>query len=364
MLILKDESLAIKIVITAGGTGGHIFPALAVAHELKAEGAEIFWIGSKDGLEERLVTEFPFFSISIKGVRGKGFKSLALAPWRLIQAVRQASKILREIKPNLVLGLGGFASGPSGLAAWLQRIPLVIHEQNSIAGLTNRVLSKLACLNLQAFPNAFPEGMAITVGNPVRTEIIEIPPPGERFAHRAGPLKILVLGGSQGAKFLNEHVLAMMKTVSPEERPELWNQTGRGEDAALSQEYASLKITAKVSPFIENMAEAYAWADLVIARSGALTIAELAAAGVGSILIPYPHAVDNHQFYNGQYLAKVGAAVVISQADFKSDEFLNLIKKLQDRKQLMLMAEAARGCAWPNATQDVARHCMRKTHVK
>ncbi|HYF97997.1 MAG TPA: undecaprenyldiphospho-muramoylpentapeptide beta-N-acetylglucosaminyltransferase, partial [Coxiellaceae bacterium] len=279
-----------KIVITAGGTGGHIFPALAVARELKARGAEIYWIGSKGGLEEQLVTEFPFFAVDIKGVRGKGAKALVQAPWRLTQAIHQARKILKEIKPHLVLGLGGFVSGPTGFAAWLSKIPLVIHEQNSIAGLTNRLLSRFAVLSFQAFPGALSDSVAVTVGNPVRADIVAVLPPEERFAHRIGPLRILVLGGSQGAQFLNQQVLLAMKAMAPELRPELWNQTGKNEDQALAAEYAALKIAVKVSPFIENMAEAYAWADLVVARAGALTIAELSAAGVASILIPYPHA--------------------------------------------------------------------------
>jgi UDP-N-acetylglucosamine--N-acetylmuramyl-(pentapeptide) pyrophosphoryl-undecaprenol N-acetylglucosamine transferase len=348
-----------KIVITAGGTGGHIFPALAVARVLKADGVDNHWLGSKDGLEERLVTEFPFSSINIKGLRGKGIVTLIKAPGRLIVATFQAWKILGVIKPDLVLGLGGFVSGPTGLAAWLRRIPLVIHEQNSIAGLTNRCLSHLAKSTLQAFSGALPESVAITVGNPVRAEIAAVVPPSERFSGRTGPLKLLVLGGSQGAKFLNETVLAVMKALPIEARPELWNQTGRGEDEALAAEYASLNIAAKVSPFIENMAEAYAWADVVLARSGALTVAELAAVGVGSILIPYPHAVDNHQFYNGKYLANTGAAVLIAQNEVQIAELVVLLEKLRDREELLNMAEAARQCAWPDATQAVARECLK-----
>ncbi len=351
--------MARKIIVTAGGTGGHIFPALAVARELKAQGVEVYWVGSKDSMEERLVTEFPFFAIDIKGVRGKGLKTLLLAPWRLMQAILQAFKVLNTVQPDLILGLGGFASGPTGFAAWVKKIPLVIHEQNSIAGVTNRILTRLATLSLQAFPDALSKN-ALTVGNPVRPEIAALPAPQERFAGRQGPLKLLVLGGSLGAKFLNETVLELMTLLPSDMCPKLWNQSGRGEDEALQAKYDSLNIAAKVSPFIENMAEAYAWADLVIARAGALTIAELAAAGVPSILIPFPYAVDDHQFHNGQYLVKAGAAVVIPQADLQMPELLEWFLKLQDRKQLLTMAEAARLCAWPNATQNVAQECLKQ----
>jgi len=351
------------IIITAGGTGGHIFPALAVARLLKAQGAEISWIGSQGGLEERLVTEFPFYSISIKGLRGKGLKTLVLAPFRLIKASWQAWSLVHKLKPDLVLGFGGFASGPTGLAAWLNRVPLVIHEQNSISGYTNRSLSRIAKLTLQAFPDAFPASLAITVGNPVRKEITEVPPPAERFLNRSGALRILVLGGSQGAQFLNQTMLAAMKALPENQRPELWNQAGRGEAEALASEYARLKIPARVSPFIEDMVEAYQWADLVVARSGALTVAELAAVGVGSILIPYPHAVDDHQFYNGQYLAKANAAVVIPQNKLQLNEFLIILNQFQDRQQLLKMAEAAKRCAWPTATETVARECMKIVRV-
>ncbi len=351
-----------KVIITAGGTGGHIFPALAVARELKAKGLEVHWIGSRGGLEERLVTEFPFSSISIKGLRGKSFSAWFWAPWRLIQSTWQAWKAIRRIQPQLVIGLGGFVTGPTGLAAWLARVPLLIHEQNAIAGYTNRLLSKIASLTLQAFPHTFSEKtQVITVGNPVRPEIIALPTPEARLAGRTGPLRILVLGGSLGAHFLNQMLLEAMPLLMP--TPFLWQQSGREAEQSLIEHYAALKIEVKVSAFIEDMAQAYAWADLVIARAGALTVAELAAAGVASILIPYPHAVDNHQFYNGHYLASVGAAVVIPQNAFRLNEFLELLEGYQkERESLLKMAKAARQQAWPHSSAEVVQHCLGIIH--
>ncbi len=348
------------ILITAGGTGGHIFPALAVARVLRAKGFEVVWMGSAGGMEESLVPkEFRLETIPIKGLRGKGMSSWLLAPWRLLNSTWQAWKVIQKVKPSCVLGFGGFVTGPTGVAAWISRIPLVLHEQNSIAGTTNRLLSRIANQVLQAFPHVFPPSVkAITVGNPVRSEIADLPLPVERFSERSGPLRLLVLGGSLGAEFLNQMVFELMQEWEGE-KPEVWNQTGRSNAEALKAQYENCGIEVKITPFIENMAEAYAWADLVLARAGALTIAELTAAGVGSILVPFPYAIDNHQYYNAQYLERVSAVILMPQSSFELAKFKEHLQRFsKDRTLLMQMGDSARGLALPSATQEVVRYTV------
>lgn len=355
-----------KVMIMAGGTGGHVFPALAVARELRdAHGAEILWMGTAAGLEARVVPAAGFASewIPVSGLRGKGALSWLTAPLRVLRAVWAALAVQRRHQPRFVLGMGGFASGPGGLAARLLGKPLVIHEQNAVAGLTNRMLARIANRVLQAFPNTFPASRkAVTVGNPVRAEILALPQPAKRLAGRSGPLRLLVVGGSLGALALNKLLPEAIRLLPPEQRPEVWHQAGRTIEAA-QQAYAGLDAemgeALRLVEFIEDMDAAYAWADLVICRAGALTVAELAAAGLPSLLVPFPYAVDDHQTRNGQYLVDAGAALLIAESELNAQRLLAAIQPLlNDRARLLAMAEAARGCAWPRATQDIVEHCL------
>ncbi len=292
-----------RILIIAGGTGGHIFPALAVAQAIQEHDVEVCWLGTRDGLEARLVpSKFPMHTISIKALRGMGIIRKLLMPWFLLLATLKAYRIIRKLKPNLVLGMGGYVSGPGGIAAWLARVPLIIHEQNSISGLTNRVLSKIAKTVLQAFPNTFHDKLNIeTTGNPVRPELTESPAPKERFAGRQGPLRILVLGGSRGARAINQQVVQALEQYPRKTDVMVWHQTGQMDYDHVKSMYETIPVEAKVSPFIDDIAHAYCWADIVVCRAGALTVSEIAAVGVGAIFIPYPFAVDDHQFHNSRY---------------------------------------------------------------
>lgn len=347
-----------RILIMAGGTGGHVFPALAVAEGLAAQGAEVTWMGTRAGLEARVVPEagFAITWIGVSGLRGKGPASWLVAPWKLAKALAQALAAIRRIAPHAVIGMGGFASGPGGLAAWLLRRPLLVHEQNAAAGLTNRLLARLAGTRLQAFPDALPH--ARDVGNPVRRDILALPDPGERMAGRTGRARLLVLGGSGGALAINQLVPAALAQLPADTRPEVRHQAGRTLDAAEAA-YADADVEADVRPFIDNMAEAYAWADLVVCRAGALTVAELAAAGVGALLIPFPHAVDDHQTANGGYLVAHGAAELIQQRDLDTDRLADCLQRLcGDREHLRAMATAARAANRPRAAADIVAACL------
>lgn len=347
------------ILIMAGGTGGHVFPALAVARELRARGAPVVWLGTHRGLEARVVPEagFPMEWVKVSGLRGKGVLKWFQAPFMLTLALWQALGVLWRVRPLAVLGMGGFVTGPGGLMAWLTRRPLLIHEQNSVAGLTNRLLAPLACRVMEAFPGSLPR--ALHTGNPVREEIAALPVPAERFAGRQGALRLLVLGGSLGAQVLNEVVPAALARIAPGERPEVWHQTGSRNLEAGRRAYQEAGVTARVEPFLEDMAAAYGWADLVVCRAGALTIAELAAAGVGAVLVPYPHAVDDHQTGNARYLVEQGAARLIPQSELTAtalgkvlDEFIHRPERLRD------MAGRARALARPVAARQVADLCL------
>lgn len=351
-----------KILIMAGGTGGHVFPALAVARSLQAQGIQVNWLGTERGLENDIVVkaDIPLAHISISGWRGKGWQKWPTAPFALLKALLQARKIIKSINPDLVLGMGGFASGPGGLAAWLLRKPLVIQEQNSIPGLTNRVLAWLAKRSLEAFPDTFSSvhRQVILTGNPVRSEIVDLPSPTERMEGRTGPLRLLILGGSQGAAVINQVLPNALSILGVEERPEIWHQTGKNGLEEVRRAYQILGLNAHVQPFIEDMSQAYGWADLVLCRAGALTVSELAAAGVASVLIPYPHSMDNHQLHNAEYLAKSKAAVIIPQTEFSSARLSELFRKLFKRDYLMKMAEAARSLRHADATQKVVENCL------
>lgn len=348
-----------KVMIMAGGTGGHVFPALAVADRLSRDGVSVVWMGTRAGIESRLVPAagYPVEWISVAGLRRKGLLAWFKAPLAVMKAVLEALAALRRQRPAVVLGMGGFASGPGGIAAWLLRRPLVIHEQNAAAGLTNRLLSRLARCVLEAFPGTFPGGrFAKAVGNPVRSEIFEC-----RRARQDGiPERphLLVLGGSQGALALNEIVPAALARMAPDARPEVWHQAGRTLEAA-RRAYGDAQAHIRLDGFIDDMATAYAWADLVICRSGALTVAELAAAGVPAILVPYPSAVDDHQTRNGAYLQRADAAVIIQQSALTPEGLqAHLETLLSDRDRLATMGRSARECAWPEATARIAACCL------
>jgi UDP-N-acetylglucosamine--N-acetylmuramyl-(pentapeptide) pyrophosphoryl-undecaprenol N-acetylglucosamine transferase len=350
------------VMIMAGGTGGHVFPALAIAEMLRAS-REIVWLGTQAGIESRLVPAagYPVEWIEVEGLRGKGVGRWLTAPLRLLRAVAQARKALARRRPGVVLGLGGFASGPGGIAAWLAGTPLVVHEQNAVAGLTNRWLARLASLIAEGFPGSFPAAQhAIYVGNPVRPDIASLPAPRQRFESRNGPMRLFVFGGSQGALALNRLVPAAVALLPESRRPWVLHQTGTKDREATEAAYRAAGVQADVRPFIDDMAAAYANADLVISRSGASTVSELAAAGVGAILVPYPAAVDDHQTRNAEWLGRVSAAQVVAEAGLTAPELANRLATLfgNGRARLLAMAEAARSLAVTDAARRVADLCL------
>jgi UDP-N-acetylglucosamine--N-acetylmuramyl-(pentapeptide) pyrophosphoryl-undecaprenol N-acetylglucosamine transferase len=353
---------AAPVMILAGGTGGHIFPGLAVADALRARGIPVVWLGSRHGLENRLVpaANLPLESIEVSGLRGKGALALLMAPLRLIRSLWQALRIVRRHRPRSVLSLGGFAAGPGGLAAWMLRRPLLVHEQNRVPGLTNRTLAHLARRVLCGFPDAFADRFAAeAVGNPVRPEIAALPVPSQRFAGRDGMRHLLVLGGSQGARALNAAVPVAIAALGDEMRIEVRHQCGERHQQQAQQAYAAAGVDASIESFIGDMAEAYAWADLVICRSGALTLAELCAVGVGSVLVPYPHAVDDHQTRNAEFLVANGGAYLAPEGETLAQELTVLLKQLlPSRVRMLEMANAARGQARAGAAQRVADLCL------
>ncbi len=345
------------VLIMAGGTGGHIFPGLAVARALQAQSVPVVWLGSAHGLENQLVPKagLTLETLRISALRGKGALALLAAPWRLLRAVMDAIAVLRRHQPRAVVSFGGFAAGPGGLAAWLTRRPLLVHEQNRLPGLTNKVLSKLARRVLCGFANALPGGL--WVGNPVRAEIAALPPPRERFPGRTG-LRVLVLGGSQGARALNR-VLPQAFAQLRDLDISLRHQCGARMLDEARDAYAQAQVEARVEPVIDDMAQAYGEADLVIARAGALTLAELCAAGVGAILIPFPHAVDDHQTANARVLVDAGAAQLVPEAQLDATDLATRIRALMtDPARRLAMAEAAHALAKPEVDRVVAQHCL------
>jgi UDP-N-acetylglucosamine--N-acetylmuramyl-(pentapeptide) pyrophosphoryl-undecaprenol N-acetylglucosamine transferase len=343
------------ILIMAGGTGGHIFPALAVADKMRARGWRVVWLGNPDGMEARLVPQqgFEMRWVKFAALRGKGLLRKLLLPVNLLRGFWQALKIIRQIQPNVVLGMGGYITFPGGMMAALLGKPLVLHEQNSVAGLANRVLAGVADQIATGFPDVLKKGNWL--GNPVRPEIAAIAAPAERFAERTGALRLLVIGGSLGAQALNEMVPQGMALLGAEDQPQIVHQAGEKHLDVLKANYAAVGVQAHCVSFIDDMAGAYAWADLVICRSGALTVAELAAGGVASILVPFPHAVDDHQTGNAKFLVNVGGAFLLPQNELTPDA-LALIRNYS-RGQLLEMAEKARSLAKPDATEDVANLC-------
>jgi UDP-N-acetylglucosamine--N-acetylmuramyl-(pentapeptide) pyrophosphoryl-undecaprenol N-acetylglucosamine transferase len=350
------------ILIMAGGTGGHVFPALAVARALRRHDEEVVWLGTRQGLEADLIPRegIPIEWTRVAGLRGKGVLNWLLGPFKLVVAVFDALEVLIRRRPKVVLGMGGFASGPGGFAAWLLRKPLIIHEQNSVAGLTNRLLAGFAREVLEAFPGSF-SGRVKTrlVGNPVRSEIAGLPDSGQRLASHNGRLRILVLGGSQGARVLNEIVPAAIALLPEDQRPEVWHQTGSATSDIAQEAYARAGVVAKLDQFIDDVAEAYGWADMVICRAGALTVSELTVAGLGAVLVPYPSAADDHQTGNAEYLVEAGAAVLMPQTEFLPESLAGELSIcIADRQVVIDRAIGARSLAKPNATRDVVERCL------
>ena len=343
------------ILIMAGGTGGHIFPGLAVAHEMRAAGWEVVWMGARGGMEERLVPPRGYRTawIRAKAARGKGLVQKLLLPANLLYSFWESARLIRALKPNVVLGLGGYVAFPGGMMASLLNRPLALHEQNAVPGLANRVLSTVSDKVMVAFPRAL--GSAEWTGNPVRDEIAAMTPPEDRFRGRTGATRILVVGGSLGAQALNEAVpkaLALLSTPVS-----VVHQSGEKHLQALKRNYADARVEGELVAFIDDMARRYAEADLVICRAGAVTVAELSAGGMASILVPFPHAVDDHQTANARFLAEKGAAILVPQREMTAEKLASLIGSL-DRAKLLDMAKKARALGKPDAAALVARRCM------
>jgi UDP-N-acetylglucosamine--N-acetylmuramyl-(pentapeptide) pyrophosphoryl-undecaprenol N-acetylglucosamine transferase len=373
-----------KVLIMAGGTGGHIYPALTIARELLAAGAQVEWLGTRQGLEARIIGEsdIPLHYISIGGVRGKGVLRLLLAPFAVARAVLQSLRVLRRIQPACVLGMGGFVTGPGGLAARLLGKPLLIHEQNAIAGLSNLLLFPLARIVMEAFPGAFRRKQGTSrsflarlsnpakirqVGNPVRADILALEPAEQRLQQRSGPLRLLVVGGSLGATAINAVIPQFIAALPAAERPQLRHQCGERHLAATLEAYAAAGLTPhadlQVLPYIDDMAAAYAWADLVICRAGASTVAELAVAGLPAIFIPFPWAVDDHQSANARQLVDAGAAWLLPQEQLSVAALRDILLSLgSDRKALLQRARAATAVAKRDATQQAAALCLEVCH--
>ncbi|GHB30961.1 undecaprenyldiphospho-muramoylpentapeptide beta-N-acetylglucosaminyltransferase [Salinicola rhizosphaerae] len=350
-----------RVLIMAGGTGGHVVPALSLAKALQDRGVTVEWLGSPRGIENRLVPAagIALHQLDIAGLRGNGLSGWLAVPWRLTRAVLQARRVIRRFEPQLVVGLGGFASGPGGLAARLCGRPLMVHEQNAIAGLTNRSLSRLATRTYAAFPGAFPDDKALVVGNPVRAEIAAL---GERVRTAqemtGRRLHLLVMGGSLGAQSLNEKLPLALATLDADARPLVRHQAGRDKDEKTSAAYRDAGVDAEVSAFIDDMAEAYDWADLIVCRAGALTIAELSAAGKPSLLVPFPHAVDDHQTLNARHLVDAGGAELVQQSALTPARLEDTLKSLLRPERLASMAVDARRVAHLDAVDRLVDGCM------
>jgi len=351
------------VMIMAGGTGGHIFPALAVADCLRQRDIPVIWLGSKGGMENRLVPAagIPLVTLSVRGLRGQGIIAILFAPFKLLWSLSQALVALLRYRPRAVLGLGGFASGPGGVAAWMLRRPLYIHEQNAIPGMTNRWLSRFSRCVMEAFPGSFrhiaTRVPVLHVGNPVRENIVQILAAQDRLAGREGPVRIFVMGGSLGALKLNEVVPKAVAALSPS--VEIWHQCGDRHLEATRAHYVSAGIEARIEAFIDDMAEAYVWADLVIARAGALTVSELTQVGVAAILVPYPYAVDDHQTANANVLVERGAAILVADKDLTETSLKSMLEDLTaNRPKLLEMSVAAKELKRPQAAQVVMQICL------
>jgi UDP-N-acetylglucosamine--N-acetylmuramyl-(pentapeptide) pyrophosphoryl-undecaprenol N-acetylglucosamine transferase len=354
---MRNSASLRTILVMAGGTGGHIYPALAVADFLRDRGWHVVWLGARTGMEATLVPHHGYAVewIRFAGLRGKGIVRLALLPLNLLIAFWQSARAIFRVRPDVVLGMGGYIAFPGGMMAALLDRPLVLHEQNSIAGLANKVLAQIADRILVAFPGAL--GNAEWTGNPVRREIGELPAPEQRFRDRSGNFKVLIVGGSLGAQILNETVPKALALIPETRRPDVTHQAGEKHIAALVENYREAGVRATLLAFIHDMAGAYADADLVICRAGALTVAELAAAGVASVLVPFPHAVDDHQTHNARFLSDKSAAVLLPQNELTPRKLADLLLGFT-RERLLEMARLARSLGKPDATRAVAEHCI------
>jgi len=352
-----------RLMVMAGGTGGHVFPALAVAKSLQKEGAEITWLGTRKGLEARVVVEngIDMEWISVQGLRGKGALSLVLAPFRMLRAMWQSAAAIRRVQPDCVLGMGGFVAGPGGLVARLMGRPLVVHEQNAVAGLTNQVLAKIASRVLTGFPNVtgLPVG-SHWVGNPVREAIMQVP---NNDNHSAPAVNVLIIGGSQGAHSFNIKLPGVFKRVS-DQNISIWHQSGRGRDQAVIAEYQAQGVKARVSEFIDDMAAAYQWADVLICRAGAMTVAECCAAAKPAVLVPYPFSAGDHQVKNAQAMVDAGAGWMILNEHIDSADMVSTLERLfSDKDVLRKMGQLASTLHKPNAVADVAAVCREYMHA-
>ena len=349
-----------KVMIVAGGTGGHIFPALAVAELMTDANYDVQWMASQRGLEQKLVTKYPLHSLPVQALRGKSMLARLMALYKLFVSICRAWRILRKMQPELLLTMGGYASAPGVVAAWLLRIPIVMHEQNSCAGLTNRVLARFASKVLSGFPKVQGLKDYSVVGNPVRQDFINLPQ--KQFAD-VKPLKILVVGGSQGAQFFNQTFPGAFSALAQKRQIAVRHQTGVKQFAQVQAAYANLTFPADVSEFIDDMAEAYAWADIILARSGASTVAEVAAAGLPAVFVPYPYAVDDHQFYNAKWLADADAAIIVRQGLDAADKITDYMTGLA-HQQLLDMSVKARAIAYTNAGQEIFAYCAQALKLR
>ncbi|MEJ5153333.1 undecaprenyldiphospho-muramoylpentapeptide beta-N-acetylglucosaminyltransferase [Comamonas sp. MYb396] len=344
-------------LIMAGGTGGHIFPGLAVAQELRSRGWTVHWLGAPDSMEERLVPPqgFALERVAFSGVRGKGLMSLVGMPLRLLKALQQARAVLRKVRPDVVVGMGGYITVPGGLAAKLAGVPIVLHEQNSVPGMANKLLARMAQRVFSAFPHAIDGGQ--WVGNPLRAEFLQQPEPAERFAGRSGPLQLLVVGGSLGAKALNEVVPKALALMAPETRPVVTHQSGAKQIDALQANYAAAGVQASLTPFIDDAAKAYADADVIVCRAGASTVTELAAVGAAAVFVPFPAAVDDHQTANARFLVDAGAGWLVQQTVLTPENLAQMLENMQ-RTGLVDMAQKAKKMQKLEAAQAVADACV------
>jgi UDP-N-acetylglucosamine--N-acetylmuramyl-(pentapeptide) pyrophosphoryl-undecaprenol N-acetylglucosamine transferase len=349
------------VLIMAGGTGGHIFPGLAVAESLRRQGIPVSWLGAKGAMECQRVPAagIELQTVDIKGIRGKGLRSWLGLPWHLMRAVAQAFKAVGSVSPVCAVSFGGYAAGPGGLAARLRGVPLLVHEQNRIPGMTNRVLARMAHTVLQAFPGTWPESFhAQSCGNPVRSSVLELEAPAIRMEGRSGAARLLITGGSQGARALNRVVPAAVALMPANQRPQILHQAGKGWQTETGEAYRKAGIEAEVTEFIDDMAAAYGWADLVVCRAGALTVSELAAAGLASVLVPFPHAVDDHQTMNAEFLVEAGAAELLPEVECTAEALAGSFGRLLgNRGRLVEMAKAARSVSVPDSADRVAALC-------
>lgn len=359
------------ILIMAAGTGGHVFPALSIAQKLSEQGVRTEWLGTRKGMENELLadTGIKLHPISVRGLRGKGIAGILLAPFMIVVAVVQSMRVISQVKPSCVLGMGGFVSGPGGLATKIMRRQLLIHEQNAVAGITNRILARIADRVFEAFPNTFPtSSKVIHTGNPVRDDIISLKKRDDTFSSTDRPMQLLVLGGSQGAAAINAVVPEVLASWQEQDRPHVWHQTGHNLLQQTIDRYRSLGFDmskqCRVESFIDDMRSAYEWADLVICRSGASTVSELAVVGLPALLVPYPYHRDNQQTVNAQWLTQAGAAQLIQQNDLTMESLLKILKDLDSNREILQhMSRQAKSLAIRNASEFIAAQCLELAHV-